>query len=381
MSRRPGAARQPARGRGSRRSREGAVAKIVIAAGGTAGHVVPALAVAEAVRERGAEGEFIGGERAEAELVPQAGYPFHKLRVIGIERRRPLQAAGAVLLAAAATARARRLLRRIGADAVLAGGGYVAGPVGLAAASLRLPLALSEADSHLGLANRLLAPLARRVFLAFPLAGRQGSKYLVAGRAVPADTGKADRDQARSRFGIPPGEQCVLIFGGSLGARRLNDAALEAFGADAPCAVLHVSGRRDHDDLRRRLGDLGSPPHYRLYAYVQPFADALAAADLVVARAGGSVLELAAAGLPAVLVPYPHATADHQTANARYMERAGAAMVVSDAELDGPRLAREVGGLLGSPQRLAEMANAAHEAALPDAAERIADQTLGLLAG
>ena len=350
----------------------------MIAAGGTAGHVVPALAVAEALRQRGADVEFIGGERAEAELVPQAGYPFHRLRVIGIERGRPLQAARAVLLAVAATARARRLLRKIGADTVLAGGGYVAGPVGLAAASLRLPVALSEADSHLGFANRLLAPLARRVFLAFPLAGRDGSKYLVAGRAVPPGTGKADREQARSRFGIPPGEPCVLIFGGSLGARRLNDAALEAFGADAPCAVLHVSGRRDHDDLRRRLDELGPPRHYRLYAYVQPFAEALAAADLVVARAGGSVLELAAAGLPAVLVPYPHATADHQTSNARYMERAGAAVVVPDSELDGPRLAREVGTLLGSPQRLAEMAKAAREAALPDAAERIAEQTLGL---
>ncbi len=352
----------------------------MIAAGGTAGHVVPALAVADALRQRGADVEFIGGERAEAELVPEAGYPFHGLRVIGIERGNPLKAARAVLLAGAATVRARRLLRRIGADAVLAGGGYVAGPVGVAAASLRLPVALSEADSHLGFANRLLAPLARRVFLAFPLAGRDGSKYVVAGRAVPADTGKADREHARERFGISAGERCVLIFGGSLGARRLNDAALDAFGAAAPCAVLHVSGRRDHDDLRRRLEELGSPRHYRLYPYIQPFAEALAAADLVVARAGGSVLELAAAGLPAVLVPYPHATADHQTSNARYMARAGAAVVVPDSELDGPRLAREVGTLLGSPQRLAEMANAAGETALPGAADRIAEQTLGLLA-
>jgi UDP-N-acetylglucosamine--N-acetylmuramyl-(pentapeptide) pyrophosphoryl-undecaprenol N-acetylglucosamine transferase len=354
------------------------VAKIVIAAGGTAGHVVPALAVAEALRARGADVEFIGGERAEAELVPQAGYPFHRLRVAGLERRNPLKAARAVLLAAGATVKARRLLRRAGADAVLAGGGYVAGPVGLAATSLRLPLALSEADSHLGFANRLLAPLAQRVFLSFPLA-RKGDKYVVTGRPVPLDTGRMDRERARARFGIAPGEPCVLIFGGSLGARRLNEAALEAFGAASPCAVLHVAGRRDHDDLRRRLAELGPPDHYRLYAYVQPFAEALAAADLVVARAGGSVLELAAAGLPAVLVPYPYATADHQTSNARFMERAGAAALVPDRELDGPRLAREVGALLGAPQRVAEMAKAAREVALPDAAERIADETLRLI--
>ena len=170
----------------------------------------------------------------------------------------------------------------------------------------------------------------------------------------------------------------MLVFGGSLGARRLNDAAVEAFGAGSPCAVLHASGRRDHDDLRERLEELGSPPHYHLHAYIEPFADALAAADLVVARAGGSVFEIAAAGLPAVLVPYPHATADHQTSNARWMEDAGAAVVVPDGELDGPRLAREVGTLLGAPQRLGAMANAARALARPDAAERIADELLAL---
>lgn len=357
------------------------MAKIVIAAGGTAGHVVPALAVADALRARGAEVEFVGGERAEAELVPQAGYRFHALRVVGIERRSPLRAARAVGLAALATARARRLLRRLGSDAVLAAGGYVAGPVGLAARSLRLPLALSEADSHLGFANRVLAPLAQRVFLAFPLAGREEAKYLVTGRPVPPDTGVANRERARARFGIPPDDACVLVFGGSLGARRLNEAALEAFGAASPCAVLHAAGRRDHDELRRRLDELGSPEHYHLYPYIEPFAEALAAADLVVARAGGSVLELAVAALPAVLVPYPYATADHQTSNARFMERAGAAVVVPDRELDGPRLAREVAALLGAPQRMAEMSKAARQVALPDAAERIADETLRLVRG
>jgi UDP-N-acetylglucosamine--N-acetylmuramyl-(pentapeptide) pyrophosphoryl-undecaprenol N-acetylglucosamine transferase len=354
------------------------VPTIVIAAGGTAGHVVPALAVADALRARGADVHFVGGERAEAELVPAAGYPLHQLRVAGIDRRNPLRAARALLLAAAATGRARRLLRRIGADAVLGGGGYVAGPVGLAARSLRLPLALTEADSHLGVTNRALAPLARRVFLAFPLPGRTGEKYLVTGRPVPAGTGAASRSVARERFGIPPDARCLLVFGGSLGARRLNDAALEAFGAAAPCTVLHAAGRRDHDDLRRRLDELGSPSHYRLCPYIEPFADALAAADLVVARAGGSVLELAAAGLPAILVPFPHATADHQTANARHMERAGAAVVVPDGELDGPRLAREVTALLGAPERTEAMSRAARAAARPDAAQRIADELLAL---
>jgi UDP-N-acetylglucosamine--N-acetylmuramyl-(pentapeptide) pyrophosphoryl-undecaprenol N-acetylglucosamine transferase len=352
--------------------------RIVIAAGGTAGHVVPALAVADALRERGGHVEFIGGERAEAQLVPEAGYPFHRLRVSGLDRGSARRAARAVLLAAGATARARSLLRRIGADAVLGGGGYVAGPVGLAARGLGIPLVLSEADSHLGVTNRLLAPFAARVFLAFPIEGREGAKWVVSGRPLPAATGRADRAAARRRFGIDSQAACVLVFGGSLGARRLNHAALDAFGAAAPGAVLHATGRRDHEELRERLDALGSPHHYHLEPYIEPFADALAAADLVVARAGGSVMEVAAAGLPALLVPYPQATADHQTLNARHVERAGAAVVVPDAELDGPRLAREVAALLGNPQRMAAMARAARALAPPDAAARVADELLAL---
>jgi UDP-N-acetylglucosamine--N-acetylmuramyl-(pentapeptide) pyrophosphoryl-undecaprenol N-acetylglucosamine transferase len=356
------------------------VPTIVIAAGGTAGHVVPALAVADSLRSQGADVEFIGGERAESELVPAAGYPFHRLRVQGIDRKNPLRAARAVLLAARASGRARRLLREIGADAVLGGGGYVAGPVGLAARTLRLPLVLTEADSHLGVSNRMLAPFAERVCLAFPIEGRTGRKWLVTGRPVPSGTEGGDRVGARKRLGIPPDGPCLLVFGGSLGARRLNDAAIDAFGAAAPCAVLHASGRRDFDVLQARLISLGSPSHYRLFPYVEPFADALAAADLAAARAGGSVFELAAAGLPSILVPYPHATGNHQDANARFMEQAGAAVVIPDAELDGPRLAREVGGLLAAAPRMAAMASAARDVAKPDAAEVVAREVLRLVA-
>src|SRR4051812_43053527 len=222
-----------ARGRGGRLSlrrmpdREDADApRVAIAAGGTAGHVVPALAVADALRERGARVLFLGGERAEAALVPGAGYPFHPLKVAGIDRRNPLKAARAVGLAAGATAAARKILKREGVDAVIGGGGYVAGPAGAAAASLRLPLILTEADSHLGIANRLLAPAAKRVFLAFPIEGREPPRYEVAGRPVPRGTGTVDRAQARRRFALPEDGQCLLIFGGSLGARTINLAAV-----------------------------------------------------------------------------------------------------------------------------------------------------------
>src|SRR3954447_26636119 len=352
--------------------------RVAIAAGGTAGHVVPALAIADALRERGADVIFLGGERAEAELVPAAGYAFHPLKVAGIDRRNPLKAARAVALAAGATRAARRILKREGVDAVIGGGGYVAGPAGAAAVGLRLPLVLTEADSHLGIANRLLAPAAKRVFLAFPIEGREPPRYEVVGRPVPRGTGVVDPADARRRLGLPADGEVLLVFGGSLGARSINFAALDAFGGAAPCAVLHASGRRDYDELRAQLDRLGSPTHYVLEPYVQPFADALAVADLAVARAGGSVFELAAAGIPSVLVPYPHATADHQSGNAKWMADGGAAVVVRDAELDGPRLAREVGGLLSSPGRLAAMAGAARRLARLDAADRIAGEVLQL---
>jgi len=351
---------------------------IVIAAGGTAGHVVPALAVAGELRASGAEVHFVGGQRAEAELVPAAGYPFHPLTVTGIDRHNPLRAARAVGLAATATVKARTLLKRLGADAVMGGGGYVAAPVGVAARSLHLPVVATEADSHLGVTNRLLARFADRMFLAFPVEGRDHERFHVVGRPIPPGTGKADREQARRRFAIPAAETCLLVFGGSLGARRVNDATMDAFGASAPLQVLHACGRRDHDALAARLAQLGAPAHYHLHPYIDDFPAALAAADLVVARSGGSVLEVAAAGLPSVLVPYPHATADHQTANAAYMQRAGAAVVVPDAELNGPRLAREVGELLAAPQRMAAMGRAAQGVARPDAARVVADELLAL---
>jgi UDP-N-acetylglucosamine--N-acetylmuramyl-(pentapeptide) pyrophosphoryl-undecaprenol N-acetylglucosamine transferase len=339
---------------------------------------VPALAVADALRARGAEVSFVGGERAEAELVPPAGYPFEPLQVAGLDRRNPLKAARAAVLAGAAVARARRLLERERADIVIGGGGYVAGPVGLAAVTRRIPLLLTEADSHLGVSNRLLARFAGRVCLAFPIEGRDGDRYLVTGRPVPPGTGDADPVLARERFGIARGERCVLVFGGSLGARKINEAAVEAFGRKAPFAVLHVSGRRDYDDVQRRLTEAGAPPNYRLLPYVQPFADAYAAADVAVARAGGSVFELAAAGLPSVLVPYPHATADHQTGNARWMENGGAAVVIPDSELDSARLRGTVESLLDAPERLRTMREAALRLARPDAADRIAGEALKL---
>ncbi len=334
---------------------------------------MPALAVADELRASGADVVWVGTrERAEAQLVPAAGYPIEFLSVRGLDRRNPARALGAVARAGAAVGTARGLLGRLGADAVLAGGGYVAGPVGLAAVARRTPLVLAEADSHLGLANRMLAPFARRVCLAFPIAGRTGDRYLVTGRPVPRAVVAADRDAARARLGVPPDVPCVLVFGGSLGARSVNLAAVEALGDDG-VHVLHITGTRDFDEVRDRVGER---PGYTVLEYLDSLADPLAACDLVIARAGGSVFEIAAAGRPAILIPYPHATADHQAKNANWMEEAGAAVVLPDAMLGPERLRAQVKDLVGDPARLARMAAAARSVARPDAAATIAAQVL-----
>jgi UDP-N-acetylglucosamine--N-acetylmuramyl-(pentapeptide) pyrophosphoryl-undecaprenol N-acetylglucosamine transferase len=340
------------------------------------------MAVAEELRASGAAVSWLGTrERIEAELAPAAGFEIDFVRVRGIDRRNPLRAARAGLEALGAVGAARSALRRRRADVVLGGGGYVAGPAGLAAALTGTPLVLTEADSHLGLANRLLAGRARRVCLAFPIAGREGERYLVTGRPVPAAVLAADRGAARARFGIDPVARTVLVMGGSQGARSLNFAALEAFAEGAGAAgrgfeVLQLAGRRDYPELRRRLDAAPHRDRYALLEYEPNLGDVLAASDLVVARSGGSVFEVTAAGRPSILVPFPHATADHQTENARWLERAGAATMLADAELTPARLAAEVSSLLGDEARLGEMATAAAAMAKPDAARRIADEVL-----
>jgi UDP-N-acetylglucosamine--N-acetylmuramyl-(pentapeptide) pyrophosphoryl-undecaprenol N-acetylglucosamine transferase len=240
----------------------------------------------------------------------------------------------------------------------------------LAAGLLRIPAALTEADAHFGLANRLANPFAGRVFLSFPVEGLEGSKFRVVGRPIPRRSRPVPQKEARRRFQLPPEGQVLLVFGGSQGARALNEAVVEAFGAEGP-AVLHLAGERDY----ARLAPQVTRAEYRLLAFTDEFGAALSASDLVLARAGGSVWEVAAAGKPALLVPYPHATGDHQTKNARYFEQNGGAIVVPEERLDLPRQALE---LLGDPTRLQAMSEAMLRLARPDAADVIAEELIEL---
>jgi UDP-N-acetylglucosamine--N-acetylmuramyl-(pentapeptide) pyrophosphoryl-undecaprenol N-acetylglucosamine transferase len=311
-------------------------------------------------------------DRVEARLVPELGYDFDAFAVSGLPRRPGAQLVRATGQALAAPLACLRILRRRKPDAVLGAGGYVAGPMVLAARLSRIPCALTEADAHLGLANRLAAPLAERVFLALPL-GMPGEKYRAVGRPIPAASNAVERSDARSRLGLAQDARVVLVFGGSLGARLLNELALDAW-AEAGPAVIHLCGERDYAELSGRVTRAG----YILRPFMEEIGVAYGAADIALARAGGSVWELAAAGLPAVLVPGAFATGNHQEKNAGWFADAGGAVVIPEAE--AARAPAVVEELLDDSDRLAAMAAAMRAVAKPDAAEEIADELVSLAA-
>jgi UDP-N-acetylglucosamine--N-acetylmuramyl-(pentapeptide) pyrophosphoryl-undecaprenol N-acetylglucosamine transferase len=312
--------------------------------------------------------------RAEARLVPEAGFELDTFRVSGLPRRPGLAQAHAILHALAAPAACDRILKRRQPDVVLGAGSFVGGPMVLAAARRRIPTAITEADAHLGLANRLAAPFARRVFLSFPIEGYEPPKYEVVGRPLPANARPLPRAEARAELGLPAEGPVLLVAGARAGARSLNELAADAFGAAGP-AVLHVSGERDYDSLRARV----SRPDYVLVPMLDGLGAAYGAADLALMRSGSTVWELAAAGLPAILVPYPFATGDHQTKNARYFQAAGGAVLLPETELGrAPDLVRS---LLDDHRRLGQMGEAMLGVARPDAADTIAEELIALARG
>ncbi len=310
-------------------------------------------------------------DRVESRLVPEAGFELDTFPVSGFPRRFGLGLVRALFQSVRAPFACARILGRRRPDVVLGGGGYVAGPMVLAARVRGIPSALTEADAHLGLANRLAAPLARRVFLAYEIAGRDGSKYRVVGRPIPKAHLGVSREEGRSHFGLPLDRPVVAFFGGLAGAQALNEFAADTYGHRGP-AILHVAGERDFPLVRPRV----SRDDYVLVATTDSFGGALAAPDLAVSRAGGTVWELAAAGVPSILVPYPYATSDHQALNARHFEEGGGAIVVREGELAlVPGLVDE---LLADPQRLRGMSDAMRSLARPAAAAEIADEVVRL---
>ena len=351
--------------------------RILIAAGGTVGHVAPALAVADELRARGAEVTFAGTpNRIEAEVIPARGYPFLPFEVSGFPRAASLQLVKAVGKAVVAPFSCSGIIKQVRPDAVFGAGGYVAGPMLAAARHHRLPSALSEADARIGLANRLATPLVNRVFLAFPIDGRTPPKYLVTGRPVDRAFVETTRAQGRSALGIDTDERVVVAFGGSLGAGPINDALRLAYDDGVPLGqrVILVAGRG-----KVRAGT--APDRFQELEFTSDMPNLLAAADLVVARSGGSVAEVAAARRAAILVPWAGAADDHQTLNAAPFAAAGAAVVLPDRTLTAHGLREAIDRILGDATRREQMETAMASLAKPDAARTMADVLLQLAEG
>jgi UDP-N-acetylglucosamine--N-acetylmuramyl-(pentapeptide) pyrophosphoryl-undecaprenol N-acetylglucosamine transferase len=355
-------------------------AAVLLAAGGTGGHIMPALAVAEEVAARGAEVSFV---TTPALVERVAGtYPSYPLDMRGFERRLTApQNVRTVRLLAGAAPRAWGILSRVKPRAVVGGGGYISGPVVALAAARGVATIALEADAHLGLTNRLLRPVVGRLCLSYPIAGLQPPKYVVTGRPLTAALVGARREDGLAAFGLSPYLPVLVVVGGSQGAQSLNAACLEAFARpDLDVQIVHVCGPRNLAAASAELERRGAPvERYKLVAYTDHLAEAMAAATLIVSRSGGSVSEIAALGRPAVLVPYPYASADHQRKNAAWMAAAGAALVVDDAELTGARLRALASELLADPTRLATMAAASAQLGRPDARVRVADELEALL--
>ena len=360
---------------------------VVFAGGGTGGHLYPAIAIADALRERGATITFIGtADRMEATIVPKAGYTLRTVASRPLTRKLSLELARTLGANFAGTLQAARVLRELRPDIVIATGGYVCFPVVFAARMLRIqPIALLEPNAQPGLTNRTLAPLVTEVWGAFEHADKRfAGKYVHTGIPVRAALRSLPtRDEAVERLGLSAKRRTLLAMGGSQGARSINDALASLVKSDGlpdGWQLMQVTGEKEYDRVRKMLAEDSAHAAPAVRPYLHDMTDAYAAADLVLARAGASTLgELAATGKPAVLVPYPHAADDHQRANAESVAAAGAAVVADDRDL----LAGKLRGILAeatAPGRLAALGAAAARLAAQDPLATILARVDALLA-
>ena len=353
--------------------------KIMIAGGGTGGHVYPGIAVAEELLRRrpNAEVVFVGGRRGlEAQAVPESGFRIRFIVTRGFPRRAWWRWPGAVLANLVGFVQALWVVASERPDAVLGTGGYVSGPVSLASWLLGRPLLLQEQNSIPGLANRWLARVADEVHLSFTEARayfKRKDNLKVTGNPVRAHVLGGDRGQGLRTFDLAEGKPTVFIFGGSRGAHRINEASLDAMRrlkGRVELQFILQTGRDDYESARKTAEQEQLPA--RIVPFLKDIHLAYAVADLVVCRSGAMTLaEIAACGTPAILVPYPHAAHNHQEVNAHNLVERGAAALVLDRELTGERLAREIAHLVSDRQTLRRMSANARTFARLDAAERI----------
>lgn len=354
----------------------------VLSGGGTAGHINPALALAEELQDRGWDVVFAGTpEGVESRLVPQAGIAFTAFEASGFNRRHPLSLVRGVRKIAASTRKAKQWFDEIKPDVVVGFGGYVSIPVARAAEQMGVPVVLHEQNSVMGMANKYLARRAAKVCLTYEHSSKdvpEGADVCLTGNPVRRQVVQSSRDEGRALFDLGDDDFMLLVFGGSLGARHINEAlvAMKDDLLSRPnVRVVHITGPKELDSVREALNlSEDEARRWITMGYQDRMGETMAAADAIVSRAGAtSLAEISARAIPAVLVPYPYATEDHQTTNARaYVEAACAAMVPDDL-LDGPAFVEAVMGLVDDPAAREAMSQAARAQKTVQAAAKLAD--------
>ncbi|WP_251211912.1 undecaprenyldiphospho-muramoylpentapeptide beta-N-acetylglucosaminyltransferase [Adlercreutzia murintestinalis] len=358
---------------------------VVLSGGGTAGHINPALALAEVLRTRGCDVYFAGTpEGIEARLAPAAGLPYEAFEASGFDRSHPATLVRGVRKIAKSTKRAKAWFDRIKPDVVVGFGGYVCIPVSRAAEQLGIPVVLHEQNSVMGMANRYLAKRAAAVCLTYAdTAGNDApaQRTHVTGNPVRAAVTTATRAQGLALYGIPDDARVLLVFGGSLGARHINQAIVrmkDELLARDDLHVVQITGSRELESAQKELAlSDGQAARWHVLGYQDRMPETLACADAIVSRAGAtSLAEIAARCIPAILVPYPFATGDHQTHNAAEYVAAGAATMIPDADLDAPVFSRAVLDLVDDAAAREAMRTAAQALDAADAASLLADIVL-----
>ena len=359
--------------------------RIVLSGGGTAGHINPALALADVLIERGHEVLYAGTPTGvEARLVKQAGIPFTPFQASGFNRNHPLTLPKSIALIQKSTKLARKWFDDVNPDCVVGFGGYVCIPVARAAEQCHIPVVVHEQNSVMGMANKYLAKRAAAVCLTYAHAGEALAKkgnIVITGNPVRKSVFSATREEGRAAFGIPADARMLLVTGGSLGARHLNNALVarkDLLLSYPDLHIVHVTGPKEIDAVTESLA-LSSEEQLRwhLFGYTDQMGLAMAATDAIVSRAGAtSLAEISARHIPALLVPFPFATEDHQTMNARACVEAGAAYLVADSDVEGDRFTECLRSLIEDENVRCSMSAAAAAQKTQDAAGKLADVVL-----
>lgn len=361
--------------------------KAVLSGGGTAGHINPALALAEELSRRGWEVLFAGTPTGvEAKLVADAGIPFKGFKASGFNRKKPLSLVKGVATIQKSTGQAKRWFQEIRPDVVVGFGGYVCVPVGRAAEQLGIPVAVHEQNSVMGMANRYLAKRAAAICLTYEHAAKalddaEREHVVLTGNPVRSSVLSATREAGRAMLGVPDEARLLLVTGGSLGARHLNQAVMdlkEQLLSRPDVHVVHLTGRREFASVVEQMAlSPEQAKRWQIIDYQDRMGECMAAADVIVSRAGASSLaEISALAVPAILVPFPAATEDHQTMNARAYVEAGCAYLVADDQVQTPQFAEALLGLLDDPEKRERMRRAARAQNASGAAAKLADAVI-----